>query len=235
MQEPNLTRSKATSSKATSSKTTSSEVLPSLDITSLEAAIFLVGGARVQYLLPFFGKECSVSEGAKAVKLPLANMRYWVTKMEELGLIRLTKTVKRKGSPIKYYRSVADEFRVLLKSIPMASLEELLEQREERYIKRSYKALAKALVGHESDWYVNYLLEDGIPTTNIKPEQGTAEDAQVLSYWMPLRLNPEQAKALRDELRDMQGRYAKLHEENVREKHKDTSFSITHLFSVRER
>jgi hypothetical protein len=226
MQEPILTRSKDLSS---------SEILSSLEITHLEAAVFLVGGSRVRYLLPFFGKECSLSEGAKMVKVPLANMRYWVTKMEELGLVKHTKTVERKGSPIKYYRSSADEFRVPLKQIPSESLEELLEQRERRFIERGYRSLAKALSSHESDWYATYALEEGIPTANLKPSQGTAEDVQVLSYWMPLRLNPEQAKALRDELREVQARYAKLHEENLREKPLAASFSITHLFSVRER
>ncbi len=197
--------------------------------------MFLVGGTYVDYLLPFFEKECSLSEAAKECGVSLAKMRYWVGKMEELGLIKHTKTVPRKGSPIKYYFRVADEYKVLLKNIPKDSLEELLEQKEQRLVKRSYKARVQAIMNHDSDWYVHYYLENGNPTSKTKPELGTAEDAKVFTYWMALYLTADQSKALRAELRDLQARYAKFHEENVREEPDEAAFSITHLLSVQER
>jgi DNA-binding MarR family transcriptional regulator len=214
---------------------TSSKELTSLEITQLEAAMFLVDGAQVRYLRPFFARECSLGQAAKTLKMPIANMHYWVNKMEKLGLIRQTKSVKRKGSPVKYYRSSADEFVVALKRIPTASLEELLEQRERRYIRRMYQGVARALLAHEGEWYAHYFMAGDSPTSNIKPKSGSAEDAELFSYWMPLSLKSEQAKALRAELREVQARYAKLHEENLREKSQDTACAVTHLFSVRER
>jgi hypothetical protein len=214
---------------------TSSKTLASLEITNLETAMFLVGGTYVDYLLPFFEKECSLSEAAKACEVSLAKMRYWVGKMEELGLIQHTKTVLRKGSPIKYYFRVADEYRVLLKNIPKDSLEELLEQKEQRLVKRSYQARVQAIMNHDSDWYVHYYLEHGNPTSKTKPERGTVEDAKAFSYWMALYLTSDQAKDLRAELRDLQMRYAKFHEENLREKPGEAAFSITHLLSIQER
>lgn len=197
--------------------------------------MFLVGGTYVDYLLPFFEKECSLSEAAKECEVSLAKMRYWVGKMEELGLIRHTKTVKRKGSPIKYYFRVADEYKVPLKGIPINSLEEMFEQKEQRLVKRSYKARVQAIMNHDSDWYVHYYLENGNPTSKTKPERGTVEDAKALSYWMALYLTSDQAKDLRAELRDLQMRYARFHEENLREKLNEAAFSITHLLSVQER
>jgi hypothetical protein len=213
---------------------TSSKTLASLEITNLEAAVFLVSGTYVDYLLPFFEKECSLSEAAKECEVSLAKMRYWVGKMETLGLIRHTKTVERKGSPIKYYFRVADEFKVPLKGIPTNLLEEMLEQKEQRLVKRSYKARVQAIMNHDSDWYVHYYLEHGNPTSKTKPERGTVEDAKVFSYWMALCLTPDQSKDLRTELRDLQTRYAKFHEENLREKPDQAAFSITHLLSVQE-
>jgi hypothetical protein len=214
---------------------TSSETLPSLEVTDLEAAMFLVSGTYVDYLLPFFVKESSLSEAAKAREVSLAKMRYWVGKMEELGLIRHTKTVRRKGSPVKYYFRVADEYKVPLKRIPTESLEALLEQKEQRLVKRGYQYMARAVVNHDSDWYAHYYLDNGNPTAKTKPEQGTAEDARVFSYWMMLMLKPEQSKALRAELRDIQTRYAAFHEENSREEAEEALFSMTHLFSVEDR
>jgi hypothetical protein len=214
---------------------TSSKTLASLEITNLEAVMFLVGGTYVDYLLPFFEKECSLSEAAKECEVSLAKMRYWVGKMEELGLIKHTKTVPRKGSPIKYYFRVADEYKVPLKGIPTNSLEDMLEQKEQRLIKRSYKARVQAIMNHDSDWYVHYYLENGNPTSKTKPARGTNEDAKVFTYWMALFLTAEQATTLRAELRDLQARYAKLHEENVRQEPDETAFFITHLSSIQER
>jgi ketosteroid isomerase-like protein len=206
-----------------------------LEVTNLEAAMFLVSGTYVDYLLPFFEKECSLSEAARAREVTISQMRYWANKMEELGLIKHTRTVKRKGSPVKYYYRVADEYKVPLKHIPSESLEELLAQKEQRIVKRAYRALAKAFITHDSEWYAHYYLEDGNPIAKTKPSQGTAEDAKLFSYWMTLYLQPEQAKALRADLRELQARYAKFHEENLREESVDAAYSITHLLSVQER
>jgi hypothetical protein len=214
---------------------TSSQRQTSLEITNLEAATFLVSGTHVDYLLPFFEKECSLSEAAKSQGVSLAKMRYWVDRMEALGLIKHTKTVTRKGSPIKYYFRVADEYKVSLSRIPTASLEELLEQKEQRLVKRGYQYMAKAVVSHDCEWYAHYYLENGNPTAKTKPERGTAEDAKVFSYWMMLLLKPEQSKALRAELRDIQERYAAFSEENSREKTEDALLSMVHLFAVEER
>jgi hypothetical protein len=214
---------------------TSSEVLDSLEITNLEAATFLVSGTHVDYLLPFFEKECSLSEAAKERGVSMAKMRYWIDKMEELGLIKHTKTVTRKGSPIKYYFRVADEYKVPLSCIPTESLEELLEQKERRLVKRGYQYMAKAVVNHNCEWYAHYYLENGNPTAKTKPEKGTAEDARVFSYWMMLLLKPEQSRALRSELRDIQVRYAALAIENSEQKAEDAVYSLTHLFSIEER
>jgi hypothetical protein len=216
MQEPILTSLKATS----------------LDILEPDAVSFMIGEG-VRYLLPFFNKEVSVSQAAKSTKVSLAKMRYWVDKMQSLGLIEQTKEVKRKGSPIKYYRSVANEFRVSINAIPVVSLEEMLETKERRYVKRAYQAVAKAISHHSSqggEWYIRFFLENNNPTSQMQPKQGTSEDAKSYSIWMPLSLSPEQAKNLRTELRELTTRYAQMHTENET-KH---PLSVVHLLAVQE-
>jgi hypothetical protein len=202
----------------------------SLEITNAETALFLADAAQLRYLAPFFAKECSLGDAAKQLKLPLANMHYWVNKMEALGLLEQTKTVKRKGSPIKYYRSVADEFSVPLEVIPLASVEELLELRQKPYVKRACKALANAAFNYPEGWHAYYYLAGDTPMYTITPKKGDLEDANIFYLWMPFRLTPEQAGAFRAELHDLQTRYTKLSEENTQE----TPRYLTHLLSVQD-
>jgi hypothetical protein len=202
--------------------------LTSLEIVSPEAAAFLVDATKVKHIRPFFAKESTLAEAAKELALPLANMHYWVSKMEKLGIIKQTRVVKRKGSPIKYYRTVADEFTVPLEHIPMASVEELLEQREKPYFKRAYKALVASAFNYTQGWQAHFYQDGSALMYSIVPRQGSLEDARIFSFWMPLRLTPEQAKTFRAELRDLQTRYTKLHEENA----EDVPQYITHLLLV---
>jgi DNA-binding transcriptional ArsR family regulator len=220
MQEPNLT----------SLEETSFEILPSLEITNPEAAAFLADATKVKHIRPFFAKECSLAEAAKMLKLPLANMHYWVSKMEELGLIKQTKVVKRKGSPVKYYRTVADEFTVPLEHIPVASVEELLGQRQKPWLKRTYKALTASAFKYTDGWQAHFYQEGSNMMYSIVPKRGNLEDAQIFYLWMLFRLTPEQAKNFRAELLELQTRYLKLHEENG----DDVSKYITHLLSVQD-
>jgi hypothetical protein len=209
------------------------EPLDCLELTDPAITEFMTGEG-VKYLLPFFNKEASLSEATKSVKVSIAKLRYWVDKMQTFGLIRETRRVERKGSPIRYYRSVADEFRIPVSSIPLVSLEEMLETRERRYVKRLYKVTANAITRHSHKkgdaWYLRFYMQDSHGTAAIEPEQGTPEDAKIFSYWMPLSLSPEQAKALRAELRDIQTRYAQMNIDN----HNAYPLSLVHLFAVEE-
>jgi DNA-binding transcriptional ArsR family regulator len=204
--------------------------LTSLEIINPEAAAFLTDATKVKHIRPFFAKECALAEAAKMLELPLANMRYWISKMEELGIIKQTRIVRRKGSPIKYYRTVADEFTVPLEHIPMASLEELLELREKPYIKRAYKALVASAFKFTQGWQAHFYQDGETVMYSIVPRRGSLEDARIFSFWMPLRLTSEQANTFRAELRDLQTRYTKFSEENTDE----VPRYITHLLSVQD-
>jgi hypothetical protein len=204
--------------------------LTSLEITNPDVALFLADVSKSKHLRPFFACECALSQAAKELQLPLGTMRYWVSKMEGFGLVKLSRTEKRKGSPIKYYRTVADNFTVPLEVFPLASIEELLRLRQEPNFVRVRTALAKAALAHEGGWYAHFYLEGSVPFYTIRPRQGELEDAGIFYLWMPFRLNDEQAKSLRSELRDIQARYMKLGEENAA----DTPQHLTYLLSVRD-
>jgi DNA-binding transcriptional ArsR family regulator len=204
--------------------------LATLEIMNPEVALFLADTSKSRHLRPFFAKECTLSKAAKDLGLPLGTMRYWVSKMEELGLLKLSRTEKRKGSPIKYYRTVADNFIVPLEVFPLASIEELLRLRQEPWLERTRKALARAALNHEGGWQAHFHLEGSVVFYTIEPKQGNLEDAEIFYLWMPFRLKAEQAIMLRAELRDIQVRYMKLSEENQ----DDTPRHLAYLLAVRE-
>jgi hypothetical protein len=198
MQEPILTSYKVTS----------------LEVTNADTALFLADASKVRYLRPYFAREASVSEAAKLLELPLANVRYWTERMIELSLIKQTRSVKRKGSPIKYYRTVADEFTVPLETIPVISIEALLEIKERPYWQRAQKALAITGLKKAGGWHTRYYLQGNIPMYTLEPKSGDLEDAEIFNYWMPLKLNLEQAKTFRAELAALRACYEKLSVEN---------------------
>ena len=112
----------------------------------------------------------------------------------------------------------------------MASLEELLEQREKPYFKRTYKALVASAFKYTQGWQAHFYQDGATVMYSIVPRRGSLEDARIFSFWMPLRLTTEQAKTFRAELRDLQTRYTKLSEENS----EDTPRHLTHLLSVQD-
>lgn len=209
--------------------------LTSLEITNPEVALFLADVSKSKHLRPFFARECALSQAAKELQLPLGTMRYWVSKMEELGLVRLSRTEKRKGSPIKYYRTVADSFTVPLEVFPLASIEELLRLKEEPWLRRIRTALANAALNHEGGWQAHFHLEGSVVFYTIKPKEGELEDAGIFYLLTPLRLTAQQAKVLRSELRELQTKYMQLSEDNVREAEEATASYLSYLLSVRER
>jgi hypothetical protein len=88
-----------------------------LEITDEKQVAFLRDGNQMQYLDPFMSKECSLKEAAEYVNVKLNVMSYWTNKMLELNLIEETRSEKRRGRPIKYYRATSDVFTVPLSAI----------------------------------------------------------------------------------------------------------------------
>jgi DNA-binding transcriptional regulator GbsR (MarR family) len=210
---------------------TSSEMMDNLEVTDPRVGLFLVSRVKARYLFPFIYKDYSLSEAAKELKTSLANLRYWVRKMEALGLIRVTCIVKRNGSPIKYYRSVARKFTFALELLPASEVDEILfNETELPTYKRASKALADTGRKNVKEWLLELYMVDKTTAHSIRPKQGSLEAAEIANIWWLYRLTPEQAKTFRDELNELHDRYNKLGEENP----KTTTLYITHLMLAEE-
>ncbi len=194
---------------------TSSEMAKNLEVTDPQVGLFLVSRVKARYLFPFIYQEYSLSEAAKVLNTSLANLRYWVRKMEDLGLIKVTRFEKRKGSPIKYYRSVAHKFSFALERLPASEVDEILfNEAELPTYQRASKALAATGRKHVKEWLLQVYMTDKTTAHAIIPKYGSLEEAEIANIWWLYRLTPEQAKTFRDELTELKVRYNKLSEEN---------------------
>jgi DNA-binding MarR family transcriptional regulator len=88
-----------------------------LELTNEAQINFLRDGTQMQYLDAFISQERSLKEAADYLNVKLNVMSYWVSKMQGLGLIEETRSEKRRGRPIKYYRATSDVFTVPLSAI----------------------------------------------------------------------------------------------------------------------
>lgn len=210
---------------------TSSEIAETLEVTDPRVGLFLVSRVKARYLFPFIHKDCSLSEAAKVLNTTLIKLRYWVTKMEALGLIQVTRLEKRKGSPIKYYRSVARKFTFALGRLPASEVDEILfNETELPTYQRASKALAETGRKNVKEWQLQVYMSDQTTIQVILPKHGSLEDAEISNIWWLYRLTPEQAKTFRDELTELNLRYNKLSEENP----KTTALYISHLMLAEE-
>jgi hypothetical protein len=210
---------------------TSSEMMENLEVTDPNVGLFLVSRAKARYLFPFIHKEYSLSEAAKELNITLVKMRYWATKMEDLGLIRVTRVVQRKGSPIKYYRSVAHKFTFALELLSNDEVDEIVFNETELPIyKRATKALSETGRKHVKEWQLQVYMSDQTTAHAVQPKHSSLEDAGISNIWWLYRLTPEQAKAFHTELTELNRRYNKLSEENP----KTTSLYINHLMLAEE-
>jgi hypothetical protein len=210
---------------------TSADVVENLEVTDPTVGLFLISRVKTRYLFPFIAGECSLSEAAKILNTSLANLRYWVKKMEALGLIRVTQVVKRNGSPVKYYRSVARKFTFALERLPTDEVDEIMfNETELPLYRRASDALSATGRKNVKEWLLEVYMMDKTTAHSIRPKHGSLEDAEISNIWWLYRLTLEQAKTFRAELNELRDRYNKLSEENP----KTTPLYINHLMLAQE-
>ena len=178
-----------------------------LTVNDPDQARLLTDPVSKNYLKPFLGQELSVSEAADIYGCSLNAMLYRVRTFVEAGLLEVARTQKRKGRPIKVYRTVADAF-----FIPFAATE--FTDLEERYRKQFLPVMHAAARGlataHRSspDWG-EYLFrsEDGTvwTTPNTAVDGETVSPEGLVTTWrdVVLDLSVEEAKALFNKLEQL--------------------------------
>lgn len=83
-------------------------------VTDQRQARLLTDPRSAAFIYPFLARERSTAEAAADAKCPLTTMAYRVRVLREAGLLQMTRTGRRAGRPISYYRSSQDAYRVPL-------------------------------------------------------------------------------------------------------------------------
>jgi DNA-binding transcriptional ArsR family regulator len=185
---------------------------PCLTITDPKVAAFLNDTTKNRFIAPFIAKERSLSEAAKIVGVKLNAMNYWVKRLLEMKLIHCTRTESRKGSSVRYYRSVADEIIVPVELIPKESYEAvLLEQMQPTFEHLIRANVRSALRQHPGGWNLHFFRRpDGVVWREDKPDLPGGRRAlplPALNDWYRPVLTKEAAKRLEKELIELLERY----------------------------
>ena len=187
----------------------------SLTITDAKVAAFLNDTSKNRFIAPFIAKERSLSEAAKIAGVKLNTMSYWVKKLLEMNLIKQTHSEARKGSSIRYYRSVADEIIVPIDLIPKESYEAVLLEQMQPLFEHLIRAnVRSALRQHPGRWYLHFFRRsDGVVWREDKPDLPGGRRAlpkPALNDWYRPVLTKEVAKQLETELVTLLERYQRI-------------------------
>jgi hypothetical protein len=184
-------------------------------VTNPEAAAYLSNPHKAVYLYPFIGKERTASQVALEYHTDLRAYLYQIGRMQRLGLLKHTKTQKRKGSPVKYYRASADAFFVPLSATKLEGLEAMVDAWSQSLQPVFLKSFIAALQATDHNWGVR-IARDAFGRLQIAPAANPnaaldllAPDVPVMleGWFTDLHLDHADAKAFQHELVQLYLRY----------------------------
>lgn len=186
----------------------------------LAARLLLDEGVR-DVLGPFLDRACSAQEVATELGRDLDWVLYRVKRLHQAGVLEVVGERRRGGRPIKLYRSRYGTWFVPFEALPFADVEETLTALHVAQARRVARASARHLA--RTPW-AGFLVErredgrtwvygasDGAGTTESGrawwgvPRSG--QGAWATDATVELRLTPDDARALNDELMALVERY----------------------------
>jgi hypothetical protein len=200
-----------------SSKTRASKLPPeTFVVNDPKSAAFLSDPEHNGYFCPFLEREVTLSEVALELQVPLNKLHYWVTKMLELGLIRVTRVQKRAGRAVRHYSAVAPAFFVPFAVIRAETFEAQLTLEDVSRQRRLSSAHARAR-GELPLEYGTLIARMGGANSGIRiePFPKRRSDDLTLNVWLERPFCAEDARALLAELRALEERYSGLPEPRV--------------------
>ena len=180
-----------------------------------EAAALLSDPQRAVYLYPFIGRERSASEVVRELDIKLGTLLYQIKCLCRAGLLRVTRSEKRGGSSIKYYRATADAIFVPLEFSDAESIEALLNRWNQSLQNVYLRGFATALKAVAPRWGVR-ISRDANGRLMIAPANSSEKDWDffapespvLLEGWFTdLRLNLADAKRLQADLIELYSKY----------------------------
>lgn len=182
-------------------------------------ADLLTDPATLRQLEPFLGRDVSVGQAASETGQKPNTMLSRVRRLVAAGILRETSSLRRRGRPIKLYRSAADTFFIPFDVTSADSLEAALAEREaywERLLRRNVVRARQERIGV---WGTRIYRDDRGRLqiqTAVRPDRNYTtldpDGPAVLSAWRDsLYLDFEDAKALQREMFALLKHYGRKH------------------------
>jgi hypothetical protein len=170
---------------------------------------------------PFLDRACSAQEVATELGRDLDWVIYRIKRLHQAGVLEVVGERRRGGRSIKLYRSTFDTWFVPFEALPFADVEETLTAVHVAQARRLGRASARHLV--HTPW-AGFLIErredgrtwvcgasDGVVSSESgrawRGAAGSGQGAWVTDATVELRLSPDDARALNEELMALVERY----------------------------
>lgn len=182
-----------------------------LQASNPQAIRILVDPDAAEWLKPFIRQPVSVKVAAEEMKVSVQAMHYRVQRMASAGLLKVVSIERRRGRPVKRYRSVARVFRVPLQRVPPALLEALehgvpwhrLLQRGAKRVLHPSLYPDELLIGMDEDGVLNFDFGPRLGRMHLDPSAPPVLGLHTAGLW----LNWVDAKALQREIDALWERY----------------------------
>lgn len=123
--------------------------------TQVQARL-LTDPAAHQLLEPFIGFERSVTQAAQKIGCSVQRLMYRVERFKQAGLLLETRQERRSGRPVRYYRAVADGFRIPFAFTPFADIEAMIAKQHAPFDRLRNRASARQAIQRGFDGRILY-------------------------------------------------------------------------------
>lgn len=204
-----------------------------LRVENSDVARVLTDPKARRFLLPFIGRERTVSQVAAELKVDVSSVLYRVRQFVRLGLVEEVRAEPRRGRPIRHYRSVTDGFFVPFRLTSLTTQVSLSPHTFSQFQKRLNESIGQAWLAATDERQPLgihvFLNAEGSITYNVVPDP---EDEQpnrffdqlldpdapaVWDTWGNIRLAREDAKALQMDIATILKRYRPKEKEEEQE------------------
>lgn len=184
-------------------------------IENSDVAEFLLNHATQKLLHPFLGREESLSQAAEALGMSISALLYRVQKLQTWEIIRVVRREPRAGRATKIYTTTSDSYFIPFGATRAETLERYLAETKQYFEQMLTSNIAEMMRRMDRDWGMQvYRDEVGNIQTQVAiyPDQIVSfdqVDTAILDFYYPgLKLNQEDAQALRQELVELIQKYA---------------------------
>jgi DNA-binding MarR family transcriptional regulator len=189
------------------------------------AARLLTNPNEANWISPFLGRETTIKAAAEELGIPMLGMYRAVKRLEQMGLLNVSRSEARKGRAVHYYRSSSDAYFVPYSAAPEGTLEHLLENADRSWRKNVVNSLAQSfweaqensalelglrLYRCDEHVYFVHALGSGETGSAGLTQSFLAVDAPAIRHeWVMLHLSFARAKELQQRMAALLNEYKK--------------------------